>query len=359
MESDKQKPEEEKPAETPAAAAPEPPKDGAAETAPSDSSLPQDALEKTNEELAAEEGVVDATNANAAAPDAKAEPPKKPNALKKFFKKVDVYLLGAIFILIIAGVFSMVSFLNSKKTPKAPTVSAQTLTPNALKALSSSNVSINNSAQTLTVQGNAVFDGQVLIRSNLSVAGNIQAGGTLDAPTLAISGTANLPATQANSLQVAQNTVVQGNTSLATLNVSGASTFNEPVTASEITVSTLILSGNAVLNIPNHLAFTGPSPARSSITASVLGSSGTASVNGSDTSGVVNVNTGGNPTPGCFISITFAEAFTKTPHVIISPVNVGAGESEFYSTLSSSGFSVCMNTPPANQDFAFDYFVTD
>ena len=118
------------------------------------------------------------------------------------------------------------------------------------------------------------------------------------------------------------------------------------------------MSGNAILQIPNHLSFTGPSPSRT-INAGVLGAGGSASVNGSDTNGTININTGSNPSAGCFARINFQQAFPGQPHVIVSPVGAAAGQTQYYVDRNNTGFSICTNNPaPANQVFAFDYFVT-
>ena len=131
------------------------------------------------------------------------------------------------------------------------------------------------------------------------------------------------------------------------------------MTAQQITVSRLVLSGNATLHIPNHISFTGPSPSRS-FTVGILGSGGSASVNGSDTTGTVNVNSGNGPTAGCFVRITFNQQFANSPHVIISPVGSAAGRTQHYVERDRSGFSICTAVPaPANQAFAFDYFVSN
>jgi cytoskeletal protein CcmA (bactofilin family) len=350
MESADKKPDEDK-SEAPAAASPAQP------AAPQ--AVPEDALEKTNEELG---DVVDATGAIGGDKpvDGDGKPPKKPNALKAFFKKVNVYLLLFVLIIVIAGATSMVSYLNSKKAPKEASVASQQLTSDALKKLASSDTTIGNAAQTLTVQGNAIFSGQVLVRSDLSVAGNIQLGGSLQAPSLTVSGKTNLADTQINSLQVAQNVSIQGSTTVKDLNVAGTASFSGPVTASQITVTKLIISGNGSLQVPNHISFTGASPGRSSIGQAALGAGGTASINGSDTSGSININSGSGPAPGCFISLTFNQSFTNTPHVLISPINAGAGSLDYYATKTTTGFSVCTNNAaPGNQVFAFDYFVTN
>src|SRR5690606_21360094 len=122
---------------------------------------------------------------------------------------------------------------------------------------------------------------------------------------------------------------IQGSTTLRDLNVSGASSFGGAMTASQITVTRLVLSGNAVLQVPNHISFTGPAPSRS-LNSGVVGSGGTVSLSGSDTSGTISINTGNNPTAGCFARINFNQTYTAQPRVIVSPVGSGAGQTQYY-----------------------------
>lgn len=315
---------------------------------------PEDALGKTNEELSEEAAAQAAANPEPA-PE---EPLKKQSAFKKLWKRVDIYLLGFGLVIIIGGVVATVSYLNSKKEPKAAEIATQELTQDALKNLANSDATIGNSAQTLTVQGNAVFNGQVLVRSNLNVASNIQLGGSLLAPSLTVAGKSTLTDTQTNTLQVAQNTTIQGTTTLKDLNVAGTSTFGGAITASQITVTRLIISGNGSVQVPGHLAFTGPSPNRASIDQAALGGGGTASVSGSDVSGTININSGNGPAAGCFIRIAFAQNYSTSPRVLVSPINSAAGSLDFYVTRTNTGFSLCSNNAPAaNQSFAFDFFV--
>lgn len=284
----------------------------------------------------------------------------KLSPIKKIFRKVNVYLLIFILVLIVAGIVTWVTYLNSTKAPADPAVESQKLTTEALKQLANTDASVGSTNQTLTIQGNAIIAGQTLMRGNLNVAGNFQSGGSITGPSLTVAGATNIGATQAASLQVSQNAAIQGSTTLRDLSVSGASTFSGPMTASQITVTRLILSGNAVLQIPNHISITGPTPGRSSINNAVLGGGGSASISGSDTAGTINANSGNGPAAGCLIQITFAQPFTNEPRVIISPVGQAAGQMQFYVTRSKTGFSLCTATAPAaNQVFAFDYFVTN
>lgn len=313
---------------------------------------PADALSRTPEDLEEEQ----AQQAAVATKDQPIE--KKTSPIKRFFRKVNVYILVFGLIVVIAGVITIVNYLNSQKIEPQPTIGTQSLTEDALKQLNNTDATVGGASQTLTIQGNAVIAGQTLMRGNLNVAGNFQTGGSIQGPNLTVSGTSNLGTAQINSLQVAQNTAVQGSTTLRDLNVSGASSFSGAITASQLTVSRLTLSGNAILQIPNHISFTGPSPNRS-INAGVLGSGGSLSINGSDTTGTININTGGSPTAGCWARINFAQSFATAPHVIISPVGSAAGQTQYYVDRTNSGFSICtVNAAPANQVFAFDYFVT-
>ena len=253
------------------------------------------------------------------------------------------------------------AYLNNKKVPKTPDVATQQLTTDALKQLANSDATVGSAAQTLTVQGNAIISGQLLVRKDLNVAGSIKLGGDFTAQNITASGKTNLADTQINSLQVAQNTTLQGTVTIAKdLNVAGASALNGPVTAGQITVSKLILSGNGTLQIPNHLSFSGPSPTRSITDAGTLGAGGTVSINGSDTAGTININTGSGPVAGCFVKITFSLAFTAMPHIIASPFGAGTGSLDWYVTKSTTGFSICtLNAAPAGQVMGFDYFVTN
>ncbi|OYW84303.1 hypothetical protein B7Z17_04305, partial [Candidatus Saccharibacteria bacterium 32-49-10] len=268
------------------------------------------------------------------------------------------YLLLFILITVISGVVSLVFWFNSQKPPEAATVESQSLTTEALQQLANTDASVGNTAQTLTIQGSAVINGQTLARGDLNVAGNFQTGGSVTTPGLTVSGTSNLGEVQINGLQVVSNVAIQGTTTVRDLNVSGVSSFSGAVTASQITVTRLILSGNATLEVPNHISFSGSTPSRS-ITQSVLGNGGSASVGGSDTAGTINVNSGNNPTAGCFIRVSFNQNFPSQPHVIVSPVGRAAGAMQYYVERDTNGFSVCSaNAPQNNQAYAFDYFIS-
>lgn len=316
--------------------------------------VPADALSRTPEELEEEQAAQEAANPGAATA---AVPEKKVSPIKRFFRRFNVYFLIFLLLVVIGSIIAIVSYLNSQKEPPEVTLANQGLTEETLKQLRNTDATVGNASQTLTIQGSAIIDGQTLMRGNLNVAGNIQSGGSMQAPSITISGAANLGEAQINSLQVASNTAVQGTTTLRDLNVAGTSSFSGAMTASQITATRLILSGNAVLQIPNHLSFTGPTPGRT-VNHVVLGNGGSLSISGSDTSGTISINTGNNPTPGCFAQINFAQAFSAQPRVNVTPIGVAAGQTNFYVNRNNTSFSICTaNAAPANQGFAFDYFV--
>ncbi len=337
---------DQQPPETPAAG------DSTPQAASQDA--PADALSRTPDDLAEEAAATKAAQEAAAAQTTE----KQPSKAKRFFRKVNVYFLLFLLIVAVGVVITVVNYINAQKEPPQPTIANQEMTEEALKELANTDASVGDTNQTLTIKGNAIIDGQTLMRGNLNVAGNLQTGGSIQGPSLTISGESNLGTAQVNTLQVANTLAVQGGTTMRDLNVAGTSSFSGPMTASQITVTSLILSGNASLQIPNHLSFTGPAPGRS-INNAPLGSGGTASVSGSDTTGTVNINTGNSPIAGCMVRINFHQRFTSQPRVIISPVGVAAGRTQYYVERDQAGFSICASAPaPANQAFAFDYFVT-
>lgn len=353
MEADK-KPEEANPEDTP-------------KEASQGDEQAHDALDKPSDD-AANSGVIDATDPKDKST-ASAQKPKQQSPFKKSFKRFNLYILLFVLVIVVGGVIVMVSYLNGKKPAPNITVGNQSLSQDQLKQLTESNATVGGSGQTLTVQGNSNFTGQVLIRSSLDVAGTIQLGSQLTIPQLTITGNSNLSSTQINNLQVAQNAVFQSTPTFQNgMTVAGSSNFTGTVSTGGLTVTNLTLSSDAQLQVPNHIAFTGASPGRT-IDFNVLGGGGTASVFGSDTNGTVTINTGNNPVAGCFVTFRYDIPFQSTPNIIIGPINQAARESEFYVTYGpddqtetpspTTKFQICTYSPaPPNQVFDYSYFIT-
>ena len=313
---------------------------------------PADALSRTPEDLGQEAA------AQSASP-VETTPVKKPSVFKRFFRKVYLYFLIFALLLVIAAAITIVNYINSQKANPTIDIATQELADKTLEQLANTDVTVGNTSQTLTIQGNAIIAGQTLMRGSANIAGNLQVGGSIQGPSISISGAATFGQAQAQTLQVQNTLAVQGNTTLRDLSVSGAATFNGAVTANQLTATNFTLSGNATLNIPNHISFNGPSPTRGGVNGGVLGSGGTLSISGSDTSGTINIQTGNGTSAGCFGQINFNRPFTRQPRIMVSPVGQAAGQTQFYTNRSTTSFSICTaNAAPANQTFSYDYFVT-
>lgn len=286
--------------------------------------------------------------------DAPSKPSPNGSVIQRLTRRVNVYLLLFMLLLIIAGVVIAVTYLASKQQEKAK-VTTQALSGDTLKQLANNDVTVGQPKQVLSVQSNAVFAGRVLIRDRLEVAGPIQVGGALNVPGITVSGNSVFESIQVNKdLTVSGNIASQGQLSVQKgISVGGSGTFSGPVSAPQITVNNLQLNGN--LNLTRHLAVGGATPGRSN--GSALGSGGTVAVSGSDIAGSVNVNTGSGASVGCFVTINFAQKYNVTPKVIVTPVGASAGGLGMYITRNTTSFSICSTSnPPSFASFGFDYF---
>jgi cytoskeletal protein CcmA (bactofilin family) len=282
---------------------------------------------------------------------------KKLPFFKRLLHGTNIYLLMFILLLIIAGIIATAVYLSSKKASDN-NVPTQTLSQDALKQLATSDVTVGQPKQTLSVQSNAIFAGKVLVRDSLEVAGTIQVGGSLNVPGITVSGNSVFEQIQINKgLSVAGDTSIQGQLTVArNLTVGGGGTFGGAISAPAINVNSLQLSGN--LTLTKHIAAGGSTPSRSN--GNALGSGGTTAVSGSDIAGSVNVNTGSGPGAGCFLTVNFTTKYNSTPRVIVTPVGSAAANLAFYTNRTTSNFSICAaNTPPTNASFGFDYFVVE
>jgi len=314
-------------------------------------------LETSSATTSSGPATVDATSSSSGGGPA-APAPKPSHGFKKLMRVFNIYLLLFVFILLMAGVIIGVAYFQSKKQSSGGVVQSQNLSQKTLEQLASSDAQVGDAKQVLNVQSNAVFDGKVLVRDSLEVAGSVQVGGAVTLTTLSVTGATNFEQTQINkNLTVGGDAAIQGSVTIQrSLQVNGGGTFNGPVAAPQITTSVLQLNGD--LTLTHHIIAGGPSPSRSNGPA--LGSGGTSSVSGSDTSGSLSVNTGNGPGAGCFATVTFAQKYNSTPHVIVTPVGPYAGALDYYVTRTSSSFSICdASAPPASTSFGFDYFVVD
>jgi cytoskeletal protein CcmA (bactofilin family) len=294
--------------------------------------------------------VTDATGGQkAAAPAA----PKK-SGIKKLWDKFNIYLVLFVLIVIIAIAVVVFITVKSRQTAEQPTASTG-LSQDALKDLASTDVTVGNPKQILTINANSVFAGAVLIRSNLEVAGTLKIGGSLTLGDLIVSGTTKLGNTDVKDLNISGTLGLQGILTLKNgLNVTGRSTFSGEIITNSLATGALALNGD--LNLTQHVIAGGTIPAIER--GGAVGGGGTVSLSGSDTSGSIAVNTGTSPPAGCFATVTFSRRYNNIPHVVVSPVGSSAGAVEYYITRSTTGFVLCTtNSAPSGQSFGFDYIV--
>jgi hypothetical protein len=61
-----------------------------------------------------------------------------------------------------------------------------------------------------------------------------------------------------------------------------------------------------------------------------------------------------------FVSLSFAQKFAATPHVVITPIGSAAAGLQYYINRDANGFSIgTINAPPAGANFGFDYIVIE
>lgn len=267
------------------------------------------------------------------------------------------YLVIFVMLLVLAGggIFFVVQ---TSKKPAPEVTRTTTLTADELTALRGNTTIVGDPQTVLDVQSNAVFQGQVVLRSNLEIAGTVKIGTPLSLPALTVSGNSTLGQLAANSLSVSGDSTFQGDINLQqSLSVSGGANFAGPVAVSQLSVTNLVLSNDLLL--PRHLSATGGIPGKT--IGAALGPDGTASVSGTDVAGTVTFNTGTGTVPGTMINLTFAVKYTRTPHVVITPVGSGGAALNYYVVnRTSNGFTISTtNAPPINSNFSFDYIVID
>src|SRR6266404_3001439 len=99
-------------------------------------------------------------------------PPDKPNLLKRLRSSTNIYFVVFVLLIAATGAAIYVTYRNNKNTTKTST--AGSLTDSQLAALKGNTTLVGDSKQTLDVQSNSIFEGQVLVRSDLNVAGAIK-----------------------------------------------------------------------------------------------------------------------------------------------------------------------------------------
>jgi hypothetical protein len=296
-------------------------------------------------------------------PDGTPQPAPKPKTWNKLTgRATTIASITALFAFLVAVGATVGYFWAQRNKPAGDTgkkTVIETLSEEDLQKLNEIGANLGSSGQTLNVGANALFRGKADITGDLTIGGRLNANGPVTLSQLNISGE-----TQSSGLNVGSNLTVAGTTTLGrNLTVGGATTINNNLTvtgsanvgslnASTITVRTIAISGPLTVA---HLVTSGPTPF---VQAGSIGSGGTVSISGNDTSGTVNINTGsGVGTNVLLATVTFRAAYGSTVHVQLSPLTSSAAGAGAYITRSPTGFTIRANTPAAGSTLSFDYLV--
>ena len=284
---------------------------------------------------------------------------KKPNRIIQYLKRLDKYILAFVLVLIAVS-FLIFYIIQRNKAVNPVTAHSQSLTQATLSQLNANSVAIGSNQETLDIQSNTIFSSNALVKGALQVAGALTVANNTTLQNATISGSSQLNQVAGNSLTINGLTTLKGQLVVGqSLTVAGNTTLSGAVNAGKLTVSSLQVNGN--ISIDYHLVTNGLSPTIKSLGSGVIGTGGTVSINGTDTSGTININFGSgvSSSAACDASITFNQSFANTPSVIISPSNIGASNINYYvSNKTANGFEVC-SSGASSTDANFDYFVID
>jgi hypothetical protein len=87
------------------------------------------------------------------------------------------------------------------------------------------------------------------------------------------------------------------------------------------------------------------------------GKGATASVDGNDAVGQVNIETGTGTKSGSLVHVQFSAPYGTQPFVFISPIDQPP-VANWYTTVDTNGFDIWVSTPPKEHaNFPFSYFV--
>jgi hypothetical protein len=87
------------------------------------------------------------------------------------------------------------------------------------------------------------------------------------------------------------------------------------------------------------------------------GTGATASANGNDAVGQINLTTGTSPGAGSLVHVTFTQPYKAQPFVYVTPEDQ-APPVGWYVTIDWNGFDIWVGTPPkANTNYPFNYLI--
>ncbi len=326
-----------------------------------DGSLENPSTIPESDSEALEEGSKAATAAQAAQ-EAHDAAPAKINWRERIIRRlgsINPYLVLFVIILLLGIIIAFIANrLNSQNDPGSLTFKSGELDQEALDKLLQAEQNIGTVDQTLTVAANAIFNGKVLVKSDLDVAGSIRVGGPLNLPGITVAGASEFEDVNvSNNLTILGSATIQKTLSIQdSLNVSGNASVGGTLSAAKISAESFEFTGD--LNLVRHIDTGGGTPAASAQAG--VGSGGTVSVSGNDIAGTVTINTGGSPPSGIMVRINFNQAYNNTPVVQITPINAASAALEYYVTRDTNGFSIgSAGTPAGATTYKFDYFIVE
>jgi hypothetical protein len=282
----------------------------------------------------------------------------------------------AVVVVILAVNAALIGFVLKKQSADDNTklnTETVTISQSALEKLGVDRNTTATSGIELVVGPKARFNSAVQIGGDVSVAGQLKLNSKfsaseasltkLDAGDTSISKlNVNGDATVTNlglrnDLSVAGAAKFQGAVVMSQLftvnnnvNIAGSVSIGGVLTVNSFHAASLVVDSS--LTVGGHIISRGSAPSVSK--GSAVGSNGTVSISGNDTSGTVIVNTGVGTSSGLLATVTFRNKYSNTPHVVVTPVGA---TNNVYISRNSTGFSIWVNSTPSLGGHAFDYIV--
>lgn len=307
-----------------------------------------------------------------------AEPPKEPRRPRNatYHPSHKATFIGlAVIVAILAANAGIIAFVLKSQSKNNTSVNQDqvTLSQGSLDKLGVNRTAVSDLGVLLTVGPDAKFNGMLTVGKDVSIAGQLklnskftandaslaqlEAGNTslqkLDVNGDTTSGNLNLR----QDLLVTGTSRLQGPTVMSQLltvnnnaNISGSVAIGGTLSVNSFHASSLVIDSS--LTIGGHVVTRGSAPGISRGTA--LGSNGSVSISGNDASGTVAANAGVGATAGSVACVSFVNAYSNIPHVVVSvsaPLNP-------YVSRTAGGFCIYVgNAPSAGNGYAFDYIV--
>ena len=250
-----------------------------------------------------------------------------------------------------------------------------TISEDVLNKIGVNKTAIGNTGVQLVVDPDAKFNGKLTTAGDVSIGGTLKLNSkfTADKAALAqleagetslsklnVSGDSTLTKLNLRSdLNVAGAAQIQGALTVAglvtmtsNLNLVGNLAVGGTITTAGFTARNLASTGT--LTIGGHIISAGQIP-NFGAGSTALGSNGTASINGNDSAGTINIATGVGAGSGLIGNVAFRTQYASIPRIVIS--GVGTGVTFYIVNPTIGGFSVYVNGTMPPGGYAVNYIV--